>query len=398
MKTVNVNVKKAYNVVIGKGLLNEIGTLVRAASDAAKVAVISDATVFALYGERVVTGLRDEGFDVCSFAFPAGEQSKNFQTLESVLNFLAENSMRRGDLILAFGGGVVGDLAGFAASVYMRGIDYVQVPTTLLAMVDSSVGGKTAIDLEKGKNLAGAFWQPVSVICDLEVLETLPSEVFEEGMGEVIKTNTIAGLRLHDWIVNEGTEDVAGGSDKNDRADIRKRIAAHLEEIITACVEYKSKIVSMDELDNKGIRNILNAGHTVGHCIEKASGYVVPHGRAVANGLLIESAMAVELGICDASLLETLKAEVEACGLLMNGIDALVDDGDATNAYAGEACDEKKKTAGEFDPDRWADIMSLDKKNDSDDIVFILPVDVGNYVEKKIARSEVRDLLAKRWK
>ncbi|MCQ2530234.1 MAG: 3-dehydroquinate synthase [Lachnospiraceae bacterium] len=365
MKTIRVNVEKEYSVNVGRGLLDEIGPLVREASGASKAAVISDATVFALYGDRVIASLADAGFTVCSFAFPAGEQSKNFQTLESVLNFLAKSGLQRGDVIIALGGGVVGDLAGFAASVYMRGIDYVQVPTTLLAMVDSSVGGKTAVDLEKGKNLAGAFWQPISVICDLDALETLPSEVFAEGLGEVIKTDAIAGLGF--------SEVLAGGN-----------IETRLEEIITACIEYKSKIVSEDELDKKGIRNVLNAGHTIGHCIEKASGYSIPHGKAVANGLLIEAAMAVKLRLCKESLLETLQAEVTACGLLMSAEnESSASDGDFVAASLV------------VDPDRWIEIMTHDKKNAGDEISFILPMDFGNYVERKLSRVEVRELLGR---
>ncbi len=376
METISVNIEKEYSVNIGRGLLDEIGPLVRTVSGASKTAVISDATVFALYGERVVMSLRASGFTVCSFAFPSGEQSKNFQTLESVLNFLTESGVQRSDVVIALGGGVVGDLAGFAASIYMRGIDYVQVPTTLLAMVDSSVGGKTAVDLEKGKNLAGAFWQPISVICDLDALETLPSEVFAEGLGEVIKTDAIAGLGFS-RVLAEGVNFGAGLDPAFDAGS--DPLYDLLEEIITDCIEYKSKIVGEDELDKKGIRNVLNAGHTVGHCIEKDSGYSTPHGKAVANGLLIEAAMAVKLGLCEAPLLEKLKAEVIGCGLLMNDV--------------GKEAASADSSVGTFEPERWIEIMTLDKKNAGDEITFILPVEFGNYVEKKLTRFEVRDLL-----
>ncbi len=380
MKTIRVNVEKEYSVNVGRGLLGEIGPLVRTVSGALKAAVISDATVFALYGDRVIESLANAGFTVRNFAFPAGEQSKNFSTLESVLNFLAESGLQRGDVMIALGGGVVGDLAGFAASVYMRGIDYVQVPTTLLAMVDSSVGGKTAVDLEKGKNLAGAFWQPISVICDLDALETLPSEVFAEGLGEVIKTDAIAGLGFSEVLA--GGASLAGASSSTASDEESAPSDDALEEIITACIEYKSKIVGEDELDKKGIRNVLNAGHTVGHCIEKASGYSIPHGKAVANGLLIEAAMAVKLGLCKESLLEMLQAEVTACGLLMSAEnESSASDGDFVAASLV------------VDPDRWNEIMALDKKNAGDEITFILPVDFGNYVEKKLPRAEVRELL-----
>ena len=187
MKTVTVNTSKAYEIKIGSGILGSIGSEAAALGKAEKVCIVSDSNVFPLYGPCVMKSLEDSGFTVGTFVFPAGEQRKNSGTFLSLLNALAAQQLTRSDLIVALGGGVVGDLAGFAAACYLRGIRFIQVPTTLLAAVDSSVGGKTAIDLAAGKNLAGAFWQPSLVLCDTDTLQSLPDEIFRDGCAEVIK-------------------------------------------------------------------------------------------------------------------------------------------------------------------------------------------------------------------
>ena len=187
MNCITVSASKEYDVRIGSGLLGNISDLAAKITSAKKVAIISDSNVWPLYGEKSSADLKNAGFSVCSFVFPAGEESKNGNTYLQILNFLAENTLTRSDLLIALGGGVVGDITGFAAATYLRGISYIQIPTTLLAMVDSSVGGKTAIDLPAGKNLAGAFYQPSLVICDIDTLSTLPDSVFRDGCAEVIK-------------------------------------------------------------------------------------------------------------------------------------------------------------------------------------------------------------------
>ena len=267
MKIVHVTASKSYDVIIGSGLLSQIGDYVRGLGKATKVCIVSDSNVFPLYGATVTERLISAGLEATEFVFTAGEASKNGTTYLSLLNFLAENRLTRSDLIIALGGGVVGDLAGFAAATYLRGIRFIQVPTTLLAAVDSSVGGKTAIDLPAGKNLAGAFCQPSLVLCDTDTLNSLPEEIFLDGCAEVIKY----GILYDPALFNELTE--AGPS--FDR-----------EHVIARCVELKRDVVAEDEFDT-GARMKLNLGHTIGHGIEACSNYGISHGKAVAAGMAI---------------------------------------------------------------------------------------------------------------
>lgn len=268
MKTITVNASKSYDVLIGNGLLSKLGEhLVSVLNKTCKVAIISDSNVWPIYGENAEQTLRNAGFDVVYFVFPAGENSKNSDTYLNILNFLAESHLTRTDVILALGGGVTGDMAGFAAATFLRGIRYIQVPTTLLAMVDSSVGGKTAIDLPAGKNLVGAFYQPRLVLCDLDTLDTLPASVFSDGCAEVIKYGVLYDSALYDHLSKFGLQ--------FDR-----------EKVIARCVELKRDVVAEDEFDN-GARQKLNLGHTIGHGIEALSNFSVTHGQAVAIGMAI---------------------------------------------------------------------------------------------------------------
>ena len=267
MKTVTVAASKQYDILIGSGLLGSIGKEVQKLGKAQKVCIVSDSNVFPLFGDAVKCTLLDAGFAVCDFVFPAGEESKNAATYLELLNLLAENSLTRDDLILALGGGVVGDLAGFAAATYLRGIRFVQVPTTLLAAVDSSVGGKTAIDLPAGKNLVGAFCQPSLVICDTDSLNTLPEKIFRDGCAEVIKYAVLYDPELFALLEDTGLD-------------------FNREEVIARCVSWKRDVVVQDEFDT-GLRMKLNLGHTIGHSIEKCSQFAVSHGAAVAIGMAI---------------------------------------------------------------------------------------------------------------
>lgn len=268
MKTINVQASRCYDVVIGSGFLDNLGDQVLSVcKEPCKVAIISDSNVWPLYGDVVRKSLSDSGFQAVHYVFPAGESSKNAETYLSILNFLAESKITRSDLLLALGGGVVGDITGFAAATYLRGVPYVQVPTTLLAMVDSSVGGKTAINLPAGKNLVGAFNQPCRVLCDLNVLSTLPTDVFRDGCAEVIKYGVIYDADLFAHLAENGL--------KFDR-----------ETVIARCVELKRDVVAKDEFDT-GARQMLNFGHTIGHGIEAQSDFSVSHGQAVAIGMAI---------------------------------------------------------------------------------------------------------------
>ena len=269
MNTVTVNASTTYEVKIGSGLLPKLGAEVSALGKAGKVCIVSDSNVWPLYGNAAKNSLENAGLEVIHFLFPAGESSKNGSTYLQLLNFLAENGMTRSDHLVALGGGVVGDLTGFAAATYLRGIAYIQVPTTLLAMVDSSVGGKTAIDLPSGKNLAGAFCQPKLVLCDTDTLATLPEDIFRDGCAEVIKYGILYDPDLFAHLTE-------------------KALAFDRKAVITRCVELKRDVVTQDEFDT-GLRMKLNLGHTVGHGIEAISNFSLSHGKAVAIGMAIVS-------------------------------------------------------------------------------------------------------------
>ena len=281
MKIVNISTSKSYDIKIGSGLLDAIGAEAVALGKASKVCIVSDSNVFPLYGHRVAASLDLAGLSISSFVFPAGEASKNGNTLLTLLNHLATEQLTRTDLIVALGGGVVGDLAGFAASCYLRGIRFIQVPTTLLAAVDSSVGGKTAIDLPAGKNLAGAFWQPSLVLCDTDTLRTLPEEIFRDGCAEVIKYAVLYDPVLFDTLMADGMD--------FDR-----------ESVITRCVEWKRDVVLEDEFDT-GNRMKLNLGHTIGHGVEASSQFAVSHGKAVSIGMAIVAEASLATGRCSAN-------------------------------------------------------------------------------------------------
>ena len=270
MKTIHISVSDPYDVIIEEGALAKIGTILEATlGRLCKIAIISDSNVFPLYGNYLAENLKDAGFKVVFYIFPAGEASKNAITYLEILNFLAEQQITRTDAIIALGGGVTGDMAGFAAATYLRGIPYIQVPTTLLAMVDSSVGGKTAIDLPAGKNLVGAFYQPKLVLCDLNTLNTLPENVFRDGCAEIIKYSILYDSKLFSHLKNTGLQ-------------------FNREKVISRCVELKRDVVAEDEFD-KGARQMLNLGHTIGHGVEKQSNFTITHGQAVAIGMSIVS-------------------------------------------------------------------------------------------------------------
>ncbi len=276
MNTIKISASTEYQVKIGAGLLSQLGQEAAQVITGRTAAILSDSNVWPLYGQITENSLKNAGFHVYSFVISAGEASKSGSTYLSFLNFLAEHQLTRSDCIIALGGGVVGDLAGFAAATYLRGIGYIQVPTTLLAAVDSSVGGKTAIDLEAGKNLAGAFYQPKLVLCDTDTLSTLPAEIFRDGCAEVIKYGVLYDPALFAQLEAAGPE--------FDRPSV-----------ISRCVELKRDVVAQDEFDT-GLRQKLNLGHTVGHAIEALSHYTVSHGQAVAIGMAIVARSATKLG------------------------------------------------------------------------------------------------------
>ncbi len=288
MKKITVSLNKSYDIFIGSGLLEKAGELISNAEKSKKCVIVTDSNVDTLYGRALQNALEKTGFTVSKFAVPAGETSKSHTQLIALYSFLIEKDITRSDFLVALGGGVVGDLTGFCAATYLRGIDYVQVPTTLLAQVDSSVGGKTAVNIKEGKNLVGAFKQPTLVIADTDTLSTLSEEIFADGMGEVVKYGMIRSKFL--------LEKLSEGKPKDS-----------LEEIISECVSIKRDVVQNDELDT-GERMILNFGHTFGHAIEKYAGYGnIAHGKAVAIGMYMITAAAEKAGRIEKGAAEKLK-------------------------------------------------------------------------------------------
>ena len=268
MKTINVKVEKQYDVLVGEGLLGEAGKLIADVDrKIQKLMIVSDSNVAPLYMSDLRASLEAAGFEVFDFVFEAGEQSKTLNTIGDILGALAGAAFTRTDAIVALGGGVATDMAGFAASIFLRGIKVFQIPTSLLAQVDASVGGKTGVDLPQGKNLVGAFWQPSLVIVDTGVLVSLDDVLFTEGMAEVIKYAFILDRGLYELLQNRVT-----------------KTSPELEEVVARCVELKAQVVSQDEHDN-GLRQLLNFGHTIGHVIEARSNFTVSHGFAVAKGM-----------------------------------------------------------------------------------------------------------------
>lgn len=286
MKTISVSASKTYDVCIGSGLMTELGQRTAKVVRGRRCMVVSDTNVAPLYMDNALASLKEAGFDAASFVFPAGEASKNGETYLALVNTLAEAKLTRADVLIALGGGVVGDLTGFAAATFLRGIACVQVPTTLLSCVDSSVGGKTAIDLPAGKNLCGAFYQPNLVLCDPEVLRTLPEEILADGCAEVIKYGMLGDADLLQKLQDT-------------------HITDQMEDAIARCVEMKRDIVENDEFDT-GKRQLLNLGHTFAHSIEALSHYGTSHGSAVAMGMVLVTRAAVKRGICPAECLDVL--------------------------------------------------------------------------------------------
>ena len=291
MPTVSVHTSSPYEVFIDDRTIDDVGAVAQATAGGTRALVISDSHVAPHYLARVRTSLADAGYhQVASHVFPAGEESKTLATYGACLEAAARAQLGRGDVMVALGGGVVGDVAGFAAATYMRGCHCVQVPTSLLAMVDSSVGGKTAVDLPQGKNLAGAFFQPSAVVADTRTLDTLSAAFFKDGAGEIAKYGAIADealfTRLERGLARDDTD---------------------LPAVIARCVEIKRDLVEADERE-AGVRRYLNFGHTLGHAIERLSGFTESHGCAVVTGMCLISRAAATMGCCDASVPRRINA------------------------------------------------------------------------------------------
>ena len=344
MKKIRVNASKEYDVLIKRGATYNIGTFASEAGLCGRACIISDSNVAPIYMERVKTSLVKAGFSVTEYVFKAGETSKNAQTFIDILNFLAKEHFTRQDTLFALGGGVTGDLTGFCAATYMRGINFVQIPTSLLAAVDSSVGGKTAIDLEYGKNLAGAFYQPRLVVFDPDVLDTLPPLFFADGMAEVIKYAMIRGRGIDGLILDDAQKNI--------------------EEIISRCIEIKSEIVCEDEFEG-GIRRILNFGHTAGHAIEKAADFSLSHGYCVAIGMYIVTKAWEKRGLCSKG----------TCDMLLNMLEKF-----------------SLPTSCKYKPSELTEIARADKKAQMDAINLVVPLSLGECDVTRVSISELFDI------
>jgi 3-dehydroquinate synthase len=336
--------ERAYEVIVAPGLIDGAGRLIAPLMSGARAAIVTDTTVGALYAERIASSLELAGVSAATIAIAPGEAAKSFAGLENLSARLLDLELDRGDMIVALGGGVVGDLAGFAAAIYKRGIDFVQAPTTLLAQVDSSVGGKTAIDVPQGKNLIGAFHQPRLVLADLDTLTTLPDREMRCGYAETIKYGLLGDAAFFAWLETNG-------------ARVLARDPKALAHAIGRSVEMKAEIVAEDERE-QGRRALLNLGHTFGHALETSMGFsdALLHGEAVALGSAMAFRFAARAGLCPAADAGRAEAAIAAAGLPTR-LTAV-----ATSAYA----------AGEL-----LGHMTQDKKAKDGRITLILPRRIG---------------------
>ncbi len=343
MTTVKVNASKNYDVIIDKNAISLLPEKLNELFSGARVMIVSDDKVARFHLKKVRAILDESRIENDYFVFPHGEKSKCAEVLFDLLETLAEKHFTKSDVLIALGGGVTGDLTGLAAALYLRGVHIVQMPTTLLAAVDSSVGGKTAIDLKAGKNLAGVFNQPELVLCDVNLLDTLEDEIFSDGMAEVIKTGVLGDKDLFDKVKHGSVKD-------------------NIKEIIARCVEIKRDVVVADEFD-KGKRQLLNFGHTLAHSIEAESEFKISHGTAVAMGMVLACEIAYKNGLTSEDLTEEIKSACEKNGL---------------------------STACPYDMNTLAKYITNDKKISGKNISFIVPKTLGECVGVKMT---VKDFL-----
>jgi 3-dehydroquinate synthase len=343
--------ERSYPIYIEKGCIESLGTDLREKKIGNKYGVISDERVAALYGSVFIEALKKTGIDAVLFTFPEGEKNKNLQTVAALASKLAAAGFDRHDALIAFGGGVTGDIAGFVASSYMRGIPFVQVPTTLLAQVDSSVGGKTGVDIPEGKNLVGAFYQPKAVYIDTDLLKTLPKEELLGGLAEVIKHGIIRDKDFFLFLV------------KNRQA-ILDLDPDMIEKTVYKCCQIKADVVAEDERE-KGVRMILNYGHTIGHAVEGASDYKLIHGLAVSVGMVAASRLAVANNILPVEESEKIFQILSAYKMPV-------------------------EVPPELDRKRIKRYILTDKKAVSGQIFYVLPTEIGNTcVTDKVTEEQV---------
>ena len=343
MESVIIRTEPSYEALVGAGLLAEAGARTAALLKGRRVLIAADEHVAPLYMEKVRRSYDEAGFRTACFVFPAGEDAKTLETAERMLEAADRAHLTRSDVFAALGGGVTGDMTGLAAALYMRGTDFVQLPTTLLAMVDASVGGKTAVNLKSGKNLCGAFHQPRLVLCDTDTLDTLDRPVLAEGMAEVIKHGALSGGALLDRI--------RAGEDR--------------KSLIADNIRFKNEIVSRDEREN-GLRQLLNFGHTFGHALEKLNQYAIYHGEGVSVGMLIAARTAERRGMCPEGVYAELKELLEREGL---------------------------PSSTRFTADQVAEAAMNDKKRRGDTVTLVLPEARGRCRLAPTPAAELAELI-----
>ena len=347
--------KRSYPILIAPGALAQLSSLVAARWKGRSLFVVTDTNVNRLYGRRVVRDLARAGFDPILIDVPAGEESKSIDVYYALLTALLENNVRRGSVIIALGGGVVGDLAGFAAASVLRGVEFIQVPTSLLAQVDSSVGGKTGIDHHLGKNLIGAFHQPSMVIIDSDVLATLPAREFRNGLAEVIKIAMALDRKFFGMLARR-PQDLQPGNSRS------------MTRVISTAVGLKAAVVEKDERES-GLRKVLNLGHTLGHAIEAASGFALRHGEAVAIGMVLEGRMAATTGLLPVNDLLRLKHLLDEVGLPTH-------------------------VPGKLDMHKVFTSLALDKKGTEGTPLFVLPKAIGtSAIDVPVPAALIRSVL-----
>lgn len=349
MRTVRVNASREYDIIIGN-LLKIAGELISRVVRPCKTLIVTDDTVNALYGRELTMSLESAGFEPSVFAFIPGEDSKTLQTYSRIMSELAERRFSKSDVIVALGGGIPGDIAGFAAATYARGVKHIQIPTTLLAAVDSSVGGKTAVNLDGFKNMVGAIWQPSLVICDTQIISDLPLCLKAEGAGEVIKYAILGDADLFERMLTSPYSDI--------------------EDTIARCVSMKRDFVEKDEHD-AGIRRALNLGHTAAHAIEVCSNHTIAHGIAVGYGLLMMSKVAAKRSLAPANLPDKVLDALNAASIHGGG-------------DSGIHCEQG------FTPEELAEAAQMDKKRSGGEIDIIMPRGIGEY---SIMRTPTKELI-----
>jgi len=348
--------ERSYDICMGSDILDGLGDNLKIFGLSPKICLISNPTVFPLYGERVSDSVKKAGFDLLTVIIPDGEGYKDLLRVQHIYNELLKYKLDRSSALIALGGGVIGDITGFAASTYMRGISYIQVPTTMLAHVDSSVGGKTGVNHKLGKNMIGTFWQPRLVWIDIETLKTLPGKELLAGLAEVIKYGVIWDKELFDFL-----------DDKRDKIlNLDRKAVMH---IIKRSCEIKAEVVSKDEKE-AGLRSILNYGHTIGHAIETVTGYKkYLHGEAVAIGMFLEAMLAHKLNFINKDKALRIKRLIDSYGL-------------------------PSEMPADIDADSLLSSMQLDKKAVAGELKFIMPEKIGSVrIHKGITEKVIRDIL-----